>query len=81
MKTTIDIADGLFLKAKRVASEEGITLKQLVEQGLRQVLAERKLSARFELRDASFEGTGLSEEAQRLRWEEIVDLSYEGRGA
>lgn len=81
VKTTIDIADGLFLEAKRVAAEEGVTLRQLVEQGLRQVLAERKLSERFVLREASFEGTGLSEEAQRLSWGEIVDRTYEGRGS
>jgi Arc/MetJ family transcription regulator len=41
MKTTIDIADPLFADAKRAAERRGTTLKALVEQGLRQVLAEQ----------------------------------------
>lgn len=80
MKTTVEISDGLFLEAKRVATEEGVTFRQLVEQGLRQVLDERRSTESFTLRDASFEGTGLSAEAQRLSWEEIIDLTYGGRG-
>lgn len=80
MKTTIEISDALLLDAKRVAAEQGVTLRQLVEQGLRTVLEERDRPEVFELRDASFEGGGLSAEAQRLTWEQILDLSYEGRG-
>ncbi len=80
MKTTIEISDALLLDAKRLAAEQGVTLRQLVEQGLRTVLTERGSKERFELRDASFGAGGLSAEAQRLTWQEILELSYEGRG-
>lgn len=80
MKTTIEISDALLLDAKRLAAEQGVTLRQLVEQGLRSVLKERGSTEQFELRDASFGGGGLSAEAKRLTWQEILELSYEGRG-
>jgi hypothetical protein len=40
VKTTIDIADGLLAEAKERARKERATLRQLVERGLRAVLAE-----------------------------------------
>ncbi len=40
VKTTIDIADGLLSEARERARQEGTTLRQLVERGLRCVLAE-----------------------------------------
>ena len=55
MKTSLDIADPLFAEAKRIAARDGETLRSLVEQGLRQVLAERSRQARpFKLRESSF---------------------------
>lgn len=41
MKTTIDIADPILRKAKRVAGEEGVTLRELAEEGLEMVLQKR----------------------------------------
>ena len=82
MKTTIDIADPLFERARKVAEREGTTLRALVEEGLRQVL-ERKTSTRpFKLRDASFRGSckGFSPEFADGNWERIRAAIYEGRG-
>lgn len=39
MKTTIDIADDLFARARQHADAHDTTLRALVEEGLRQVLA------------------------------------------
>lgn len=81
MKTTIDIPDSLMREVKRRTAIENTSFKALVEEGLRKVLEERKRSAQFKLRQASFKGAGLRPEAQGLSWEQIRDLSYKGRGA
>lgn len=81
MKTTIDIADSLLDEARKVAQREGTTVKALVEQGLRRVVAERKRAGGFRLRKASFRGEGLQQGMQGLAWDRIRELGYEGRGA
>jgi hypothetical protein len=81
MKTTIDIADPLLTQARQVAASEGITLRELVEDGLRRVLAERELRPAFRLRRATFRGKGLQPEVEAGSWERIRDLIYEGRGS
>jgi len=80
MKTTIDIADPLLNEARKIAAREGVTVKALVEQGLRRVLAERKRSASFRMRKATFKGKGLQEGVKDATWDRIRELAYEGRG-
>ena len=58
---------------------EGTTLRALVEQGLRQVVAEKKRKRLFRLRKASFRGEGLRPELAGAGWERIRDLAYESR--
>lgn len=73
MKTTIDIADPLFERARRVAARDGTTLRALVEAGLRHVLAERECAPSFTLRDASVGGQGLQAGAPRASiWREVA---------
>jgi len=82
MKTTIHIPDSLFNEARKVANQEKTTLKALVEEGLRKVVAEhrdRKPEA-FKLRQAAFKGQGLQPHLAGVTWDQILDLSYEGRG-
>jgi hypothetical protein len=81
MKTTVEIPDTLLDEARRVASREGRTVRALVEEGLRKVLAERKRSAAFRLRRASFKGDGLQPEVAGVSWERIRELTYERHGA
>ena len=81
MKTTIDLSDGLLAEAKRVAKREGTTVKALVEQGLRRAIEERKVRARFSLRDASVTGRGLSPDVKAGGWETVRDLIYREHGA
>jgi hypothetical protein len=58
MKATVDIADAVLQEAKLIAAREGITLRSLVEEGLRHVIDERSASSAFVLCDASFAGDG-----------------------
>jgi hypothetical protein len=82
MKTTIDIADALLLEAKQIAAQHHVTLRELVEEGLRHTLSVRKQRVPFKLRDASFKGgKGLQPEVAGLSWDKILDMAYEGRGA
>ena len=57
MKTTVEIADALLREAKLHARDAGMTLRDLIEQGLRRELDARKQQAKpFKLRDASYKG-------------------------
>lgn len=82
MKTTLDIADPLFEEAKALASEQGTTLRALVEEGLRHVVTRAQSRQRFHLRDARFKGKGrgLRPEYAAGGWERIRSAAYEGRG-
>jgi hypothetical protein len=77
MKTTLDIADPLLREAKQLAAREGTTLRALVEQGLRRVVAEKKPKRGFRLRKATFKGRGLRPELADAGWDRIRDLAYE----
>ena len=81
MKTTIEISDALLMQAKRAASDDDITLRELIESALRQALRTREHSSDFKLRDASFGGAGMPTELTDLSWERLRELAYEGRGS
>jgi hypothetical protein len=81
MKTTIEISDPLLREARKLAAREGITLRALVERGLRRVVAETKPRAPFKLRRASFKGRGLKPDLCDASWDKLRDLACEGRGA
>jgi hypothetical protein len=80
MKTTIEIADTLLTEARQVASRDQTTLQSLVEEGLRQIVRERKQTSRFRLRQASFGGKGLQPGIREGDWDTIRPMAYEGRG-
>jgi Arc/MetJ family transcription regulator len=81
MKTTVHISDPLLEEAKALAAAEGTTLRELVEAGLRQIVAERRRRRKaFRLRDASFTGRGLQPEFQGAGWDQIRDAIYQGQG-
>jgi hypothetical protein len=80
MKTTIEIADSLLAEAKEVAAREHTTIRDLVENGLRLVLDERRERKPFKLRDGSYRGTGRGLRPEyEGNWEKIRDEIYEGR--
>ncbi|MBF8259586.1 MAG: hypothetical protein HW377_1960 [Actinobacteria bacterium] len=80
MKTTIQIPDSLFEEARKVAQRERVTMRSLVEAGLRRVLADHATRGGFRLRKAAFRGKGLQPGMEGASWDRIRDASYEGRG-
>jgi hypothetical protein len=81
MKTTVEIPDSLFAEAHRIATQEGTTLRALIEEGLRRVVVERQDNAGFRLRKASFGGQGLQPQLAAASWDTIRDLAYKGRAS
>jgi hypothetical protein len=80
MKTTLEISDPLLREARKIAVRENTTLRELVEQGLRRVVAERKQEVVFKPRKATFKGRGLHPDLEGADWEKLRSLIYEGRG-
>ena len=81
MKTTVEISDALLAEARSTAERRGVTLRTLIEEGLRHAVKTGGRRQRFTLRDASFMGEGLQVAHADGDWERIRDAAYEGRGA
>ena len=77
MKTTVEISDPIFRRAKQHCSDRGIPLRVLIETGLRTVLDPPKGSAApFRVKPFGFRGEGqLTHD-----WKTIREMAYEGRG-
>jgi len=74
MKTTLDIADDLFLRTKSVANKRGVTFRDMVMQGLSLVLESE--SRAVKIKPVTFKGKGLSPEFQNAGWSKIRDTAY-----
>jgi hypothetical protein len=78
VKTTVEISDSLLRDAKRYAAARELTLRQVLETGLRTLLAEAKVAKKpFRLKPASFNGDGMVKD---YSWPEIRSVMYQGRG-
>lgn len=81
MKTTIDIADSLLRRAKQVAARRNVTLKQVIEEALRQNLqAEVGKRSPQSLRTHTFRGQGLQPGLSWDDWNSLRAFAYEERG-
>lgn len=89
----MEISDPLLRRIRKIAARERVTLRSLIERGLRQAVSEadqQELSRRvdnapapknpFKLRNVSFKGNGLRPELRDAPWSKIRDMIYEGRG-
>lgn len=78
MKTTVVIADPLLREAKRTAAREGVTLRELIEQGLRRVLDDRQRrgSAAFVLKDCRNRQAKLQPGIREGDWDQLRELLY-----
>ena len=79
MKTTVDLPDALVREAQDVARTEGMTLRALLEDGLRAALARRRSATRFELPDASVDGNGVRPGFRAAGWDDLLAASYGDR--
>jgi hypothetical protein len=79
MKTTIELQDDLLERSKRAARREGITLRALIEEGLRLALKARERRVRSPYRMRTFQGDGLTPEFRDAGWERIRDEIYRDR--
>jgi hypothetical protein len=80
MKTTVQIPDQLFEELRTLAHLEQTSMKELIQEGLRKIISERKQHRRFRLRKVSFKGQGLQPSLKGASWDQIREKSYEGRG-
>ncbi|MCY3562456.1 MAG: DUF2191 domain-containing protein [Acidimicrobiia bacterium] len=79
MRTTIELPDALLRRAKVTATREGVTLRSIIERGLRNGLA--RLNARSYRSPAlSSGGQGISPGIDEGDWPTIRDIVY-GAGA
>lgn len=81
MKTTIELPDELVKQARRVAQQEGASLRALVEEGLQRSLEARRLAARRVLDFPTYGGSGLTDEFQGSSWSRLRDEIYREHGA
>jgi len=75
MRTTIELPDELFRQAKITAAKEGVTLRSIIESGLRTELARRKASS-YQLPDLSVGGNGMTTGIDEADWPAIRDIIY-----
>jgi hypothetical protein len=80
VKTTIEIADDLFERARQLAQKEKTTFREITERGLRLVLNEKQRTKRLPPL-YTVAGSGLTDEFKNLRWDAIRDEVYRGRGS
>lgn len=82
MKTTVEIADALLNRAKRLAKQRGIPLRQVLESALRTYLekSDEGKAQPFRLRKCTFAGRGVQAGIREGDWGQIRERIYEGRG-
>jgi hypothetical protein len=80
VKTTIDLSDNLFVRARQLAHREHKTLRALVEEGLTLALDEHERRSAPKIKPVVFWGQGLSNEFQQGSWPRLREVIYPRRG-
>jgi hypothetical protein len=75
MKTTIDIADDLFLRSKHLSKEQGVTLRELLSEGLAYAIKRRSAVHPPHVKAVTFKGKGLAPEFRQASWNAIRDAA------
>jgi hypothetical protein len=63
-----------------MAARERSTMRVLIIEGLRQIIAEHRVAPVFRLRNASFRGNGLQPDVAGAGWAQIRAMAYDKRG-
>lgn len=79
MKTTVELADALFARAKKHAQRTGQPMRALIEEGLRLVLDQKAMPESFELPDRSVGNPRGKNPLEALSWQDLRDEIYGGR--
>jgi hypothetical protein len=79
MKTTVDIPDALFARAKKHARRAGRPLRALIEEGLRRVLDSEAKDGTYRLQDCSVGAPRGKDPLETLSWPELRDEIYGSR--
>jgi hypothetical protein len=74
MKTTIEIADNLLIRAKARAREQNTTLRSLIERSLAATL-DQPLPA-TQIKPVTFKGNGLRRDFEGNSWDQIREAIY-----
>ena len=80
MKTTVDLPDDLVAAAKAYAAREHITLRSVIERGLRLAMSADREQKFFRLRGQSVAGRGLRAPYRNSDWPRIRESIYRKRG-
>lgn len=75
MKTTLEIADDILLRAKRTAKQRGVTMRSLVESGLTMVLL-KESPKKVPVVPVTFRGKSRQPGFADASWEKIRDTIY-----
>ena len=79
MKITVEIHDGLLLRARRHARETGRPLRAVIEEGLRRLLDEPRAAKPYRLPDHRWGRPGDPWPLDDYTWPELRELIYEDR--
>lgn len=74
MKTTIELADNLLIRAKARARAQNRTLRSLIEESLAAALDQPL--PRTTVKPVTFKGNGLNREFEDASWDKIRDTIY-----
>lgn len=69
------------LRSKQVSRERGITLRELLSEGLVYVLEKRSATPATRVKAVTFKGKGLAPEFKQAAWGVIRDAAYGSDGA
>lgn len=80
MKTTVELSDELLQRARKAAKAQGRSLRDLIEDGLRQILQGQERRPEYKVEFPTFRGSGFTDAFQDADWTRIREEIYRGHG-